>query len=164
MATKKKYNNEVRLIYIMKVKSILAVLAISAVLFSCDPGHDAFGSMKNNSSSEVKVVSPRFNVTIAPGDEYNVGCESDMGFASKGACARVFRFYFSDSVSFIFVTGDTVVFHETDTTGLSPYNFKSSAYSYEEKTEKFPKGDPSGPCYAKLTYNITADIIPSVAD
>ena len=140
---------------------LIAVMAISAVLLSCDPGYDALSNMKNNTSSEVKVVSPHFNVTIAPGDEYNIGGEGGNGFASKGACERVFRFHFGDSVSFIFVTGDTVVFHKTDTTGLSPYNFKSSAYSYEEKTAKFPKGDPY---YGKLTYIITTDIIPADAD
>ena len=58
----------------------------------------------------------------------------------------------------------SVVFHKTDTTGLSPYNFKSSAYSYEDKTAKFPKGDPNSPYYGKLTYTISADIIPADAD
>ena len=148
----------------MKLKSILAVLAISAVFFSCDPGYTEENVIKNNSGFEVTVISQNINVTIPDGTEKIVDGDCGMGFASKESCERVFRFRFGDSVSFIFVTGDTVVFHKTDTIGLSPYNFKSSAYSYEEKTESFPKGDPSGPCYGKLTYTISADIIPADAD
>ena len=67
----------------MKLKSILTVLAISAVLFSCDPGYTEENVIKNNSGFEVTVISQNINVTIPDGDEKIVDGDSDMGFASK---------------------------------------------------------------------------------
>ena len=149
----------------MKLKSILAVLAISAVLFSCEPGYDEDNVIKNNSGLEVTVISPNINVTIPDGTEKTIGGDGGVGGANRERCEWTMNRLLGDRVVFQFNDGSiSVVFHKNDTTGLSPYNFKSSAYSYEDKTAKFPKGDPNSPCYGKLTYTISPDIIPADAD
>ena len=149
----------------MKTKLILALLAISAVLSSCDPAFTEENVIKNNSGLEVTVISTNINVAIPDGGEKIVDGDSDMGGANRMSCERRMRRLLGDSVILQFNDGCiSVVFHKNDTTGLSPYNFQSSAYTYEDKTAKFPKGDPNSPCYGKLTYTISADIIPSDAD
>ena len=41
---------------------------------------------------------------------------------------------------------------------------KYAAVQLRRLDRKIPKGDPNQPCYGKLTYTISADIIPADAD
>ena len=140
-------------------RKIFVIAAVSAMFLACDPAFDIECFIKNGTNTKVTVVSPNFNVEIASGNESVInGNYGDLGGASRGECEHLMKLKLSDSVAFMSESGDTVVFHKTDTTGLSPYNFKSSAYTYEDKSTKFPKGDPNSPIYGKLTYKITDEI------
>lgn len=139
-------------------RKILVIVAVSAMFLACDPAYEEYCVMKNSTDFKVTVVSPEFDVEIASGNEVVVGGDGGLGGASRGGCEYYMKLKLSDSVAFMSESGDTVVFHKTDTTGLSPYNFKSSAYTYEDKSTKFPKGDPNSPIYGKLTYKITDEI------
>ena len=151
----------------MVVIILLAILATA-----CDPGYTEEIAIRNGSSHTVTVIPSPLSwydseqdttfthetksYTIAPGEEVVVNYEGGIGGASFSQGESMFFQYYNDSVTFRFngETGPQVVYHKEENTGISPYNFKSLNYRYEQKlnTGMIFHGHPN---YGKLTFTIT---------
>lgn len=149
---------------------VLLLAAVTLVLTSCDPGYDEDMVIRNESSQTVTVIPGTrdcatselgFDVgnktyTLAPSEEVVIQSNGGIGSASLEEAIATFMQYYGDSVTFRFAgePEQQIVFFRTDTTGISPYNFNSIHYKYEEKHHYglWFNGHPS---YGKLTFTIT---------
>lgn len=151
---------------------LVIVLATMVALTACDPGFNEDMVIRNASSHTVTVIPgtrdcatgdsnyavTNKSYTIAPNEEVLIQTGGGIGAASLdlGVCA--FMDYYCDSVTFRFVgeTGPQVVYYRSDTTGISPFNFNSRNYHYEEEVNNglIFHGHRS---YGKLTFTITEE-------
>lgn len=142
------------------IKLFYAVIA--ATLFAaCDPGYYQEVVIHNLSTHTVKVIpTPSDTVyvhdrcTLAPDAKYTVADIGGVGTASRLGCEYLMEWYLGDSVVFVFDDNRRIVYYKENRDGISPYNFNSANYSYEEKlNEKGPfKGHAE---YGKLTFTVT---------
>lgn len=151
----------------MKKQYLLWVLAVLG-LTACDPAYDEDVAFKNGSSHVVTVVPSDYYTqyldstivyknevhTLAVGEELLLNVAGGLGCADREEAEGWFRRYYSDSVIFRFDDEKQIVFYEDDSMSISPYNFNSANYRYEDKLNKgiFFHGYPY---YGKLTFTIT---------
>ena len=157
----------------LSIKSITAIMVAAILFAACDPGFNEDIAIRNSSSVEVTITPSPYHratqdslvngnsgtpgiqpVTIAAGDHSILVTDGGLGASSLEFGQQMFQYYFNDSVVFSFADGRKVVYHSYDTTGISPYNFSSSCYTYEEKHNKTApfKGLAY---YGCLTFTIT---------
>ena len=140
------------------------------MLASCDPGYDEDLCIKNTSERSVTVIPANrvgysradsatyvheaTPVTLASGEEQTVYTTGGVGAASRGEGEFMFKQYYNDSVVFQFDDGEQVVYYSGDTSEISPYNFNSTLYGYEEKLNTGITFHGL-PYYGRLTFTIT---------
>ena len=147
-----------------------AIILLTVLAIACDPGYDEDMVIRNESSRTVTVIPGNRNYatgepdivvenntyTLAPSEEVVIQGNGGIGSASLEEAIATFLQYYGDSVTFRFAgeTEQQIVFLRTDTTGISPYNFNSTYYKYEEKRHYglWFNGHSS---YGKLTFTIT---------
>lgn len=154
----------------MKRISYLLLFATTLLMAACDPGFSEDVAFKNNSSHTV-TITPIYNsqygndttfvrevesYTIAPDQEVVIQALGGLGAADFEQGVYWLKDYYGDGVELCFDDGKLVVYHSEDTTGISPYNFYSTNYSYEEKLKETApfRGMPY---YGKLTFTITEE-------
>lgn len=155
-----------------KTTKFVAVILLAVLDTACDPAFTEEIALRNGSSHTVTVIPcplswhdseqdttfTRENqtYTIAPGEEVVVLYDGGIGSASFTIGESMFFQYYCDSVTFRFngETGPQIVYHKSDTTGISPYNFNSLNYQYEEKLNTGHVFHDL-PYYGKLTFTIT---------
>ena len=135
---------------------------IAATLFAaCDPGYNEDVVIHNQSTHTVTVIPTPSDIvfvhdscTLAPDAKYTVADPGGVGTASRSEGESYMEWYMGDSVVFVFDDNRRVVYYKENRDGISPYNFNSANYSYEEKlNEKGPfKGNAE---YGKLTFTVT---------
>lgn len=142
------------------IKLFYAVIA-TALFAACDPGYYEEVVIHNMSTHTVTVIptpSDEFYVhdscTLAPDAKYTVADPGGLGSASRSGCEYYMELYMGDSVVFLFDDNRRIVYYKENRDGISPYNFNSANYSYEEKlNERYPfKGHAE---YGKLTFTVT---------
>ena len=141
---------------------------------ACDPGYNEDMVIRNASSHTVTVIpgtrdcatgEPSYSVenksyTLAPGEEVVIHNDGGLGSASFEEGVNYFKAFYGDSVKLGFggFGEDGLLCEKTyytwETDGISPYNFQSSNYTYEEKrnTGLVFHGLPY---YGKLMFTIT---------
>lgn len=151
---------------------LFAITLLAIFATSCDPGYEEDMVIRNESSHIVTVIPAPYSwynidmdstfsqenktYTLAPNEEVVIQSNGGIGSASLEEAINVFLQYYGDSVTFRFdgETGPQTVYYRTDTTNISPYNFNSTQYKYEEKRHygRWFNGHSS---YGKLTFAIT---------
>lgn len=151
---------------------IIATLLLAVVATACDPGYTEDVVIRNASTHYVTIIPlhPETNdttatiaektYTLAPNEEVVIEQLGGIGSASFEEGVNYFKAFYGDSVKLGFggIWEDILVREKTyyawETTGISPYNFQSLNYTYEEKrnTGRVFHGLPY---YGKLTFTIT---------
>ena len=154
------------------VWTVAAMLILAVFATSCDPSYTEEIAIHNGSSHTVTVIPSPLNwydsiqdttftqenqaYTIAPGEEVVIWNDGGLGGADRTVAEYMFFQYYSDSVTFRFngESGPQIIYHKEENTGISPYNFNSQYYQYEEglNTGLVFHGHPN---YGKLTFTIT---------
>ncbi len=157
-----------------QITKIAMAVLLAVIATACDPSFTEEIAIRNGSSHTVTVIPSPFSwydseqdttftrenqsYTIAPGEEVVIQNEGGLGGADQTVAKAMFFQYYCDSVTFRFngETGPQVVYHKEESTGISPYNFQSLNYQYEEElnTGLIFHGHPN---YGKLTFTITDD-------
>ena len=149
----------------------LLVIVITIILATaCDPGFSEDVVIKNSSTHTLTVIPSDYSYynrdwdsifvitnksyTIASGEDTVVAAMNRLGSASLEGGIYMFRQYYADSVILRFDNSRQVVYHKDDTTGISPYNFDTSNYSYEEKLHR-GRTLNGHPYYGRLTFTVT---------
>ena len=142
------------------IKLFYAVIA--ATLFAaCDPGYNEDVVIHNMSTHTVTVIPTSSDdlivhdsCTLAPDAKDTVENAGGVGTASRSEGEYHMEWYLGDSVVFVFDDNRRIVYYKENRDGISPYNFNSANYSYEERlNEKGPfKGYAE---YGKLTFTVT---------
>lgn len=142
------------------IKLFYAVIA--ATLFAaCDPGYNEDVVIHNQSTHTVTVIPTPSDIvfvhdscTLAPDAKYTVADPGGVGTASRSEGESYMEWYMGDSVVFVFDDNRRIVYYKENRDGISPYNFNSANYSYEERlNERGPfKGYAE---YGKLTFTVT---------
>lgn len=142
------------------IKLFYAVIA-AALFAACDPGYNEDVVIHNMSTHTVTVIPTPSDVvyvhdscTLAPGEKDTVADPGGVGTASRSEGESYMEWYMGDSVVFVFDDNRRVVYYKENRDGISPYNFNSANYSYEERlNERGPfKGYAE---YGKLTFTVT---------
>ena len=142
------------------IKLFYAVIA-AALFAACDPGYNEDVVIHNQSTHTVTVIPTPSDIvfvhdscTLAPDAKYTVADRGGVGTASRSGCEYLMEWYLGDSVVFVFDDNRRIVYYKENRDGISPYNFNSANYSYEERlNEKGPfKGYAE---YGKLTFTVT---------
>lgn len=149
----------------MKAKRILLPLLAAMLMTACDPGFDEEYTIENQSSHDILFVwsggwryypyenGTNFDGTypVAAGQKATLPFNGGLGSTGQNAIIYNVRYgLFGDSVQFIIDGIDTLTFYASDTLGAdSPYNFKSSRYTYDELP-----GPGSGMSWASLTFKV----------
>lgn len=153
----------------MKTKAFL-LLCAAALAVACDPGYSEDVVVRNSSTHTVTII-PSPNVyyndlrdstfvtqqeshTIAPGQSATVKCISGLGGASRGEGEYLMQSYLNDSVVLLFDSAVRIVYHAGDTGSLSPYNFQSDCYTYEQQLNSDSWTFKNNPRYGKLTFTV----------
>lgn len=146
----------------MKTKAFL-LLCAAALAVACDPGYHEDVVIHNQSTHTVTVIPTPSDIvfvhdscTLAPDAKYTVADPGGVGTASRSEGESYMEWYMGDSVVFVFDDNRRVVYYKENRDGISPYNFNSANYSYEERlNERGPfKGYAE---YGKLTFTISDD-------
>lgn len=142
------------------IKLFYAVIA-AALFAACDPGYNEDVIIHNQSTHTVTVIPTPSDIvfvhdscTLAPDAKYTVADPGGVGTASRSEGESYMEWYMGDSVVFVFDDNRRVVYYKENRDGISPYNFNSANYSYEERlNERGPfKGYAE---YGKLTFTVT---------
>lgn len=152
---------------------LLAIALLAIFATACDPGYNEDMVIRNASSYTVTIIpgtrecateEPDYDeenksYTIAPNQEVIIQSNGGIGGASLEEGIATFQQYYGDSVTILFPNieiepSPQVIYYITDTTGISPFNFKGTHYQYEEKHNNgwVFNGHPT---YGKLTFIIT---------
>ncbi len=149
-----------------------AIILLTVLATACDPGYNEDMLIRNASSHSVTVIPAPYSwydsgtdsthtwtnesYTLVPGQEVVIHHSGGVGAASFEEGVQAFLQYYSNSVTFRFdgELGPQVVYYVGDTTGISPYNFSSTLYQYEE-TRHYGRWFNGHPSYGKLTFTIT---------
>jgi len=151
---------------------IIATLLLAVVATACDPGYTEDVVIRNASTHYVTIIPlhPETNdttatiaektYTLAPNEEVVIEQLGGIGSASFEEGVNYFKAFYGDSVKLGFggIWEDILVREKTyyawETTGISPYNFQSLNYTYEEKRNT-GRVFHDLPYYGKLTFTIT---------
>lgn len=157
-----------------QITKLTTIILLAVLATACDPAYTEEIAIRNASSHTVTVIPSPLNwydsiqdttftqenqtYTIAPGEEVVILNNGGLGGADRTVAEYMLLQYYSDSVTFRFngETGPQIIYHKEENTGISPYNFQSLNYQYEEKlnTGLIFHGHPN---YGKLTFTITDD-------
>ena len=152
---------------------IIATLLLAVVATACDPGYTEDVIIRNESSHYVHIAlygmgyydseTATFvcdSFYLAPNEGVMVEQLGGIGSASFEEGENCLKAHYGDSVKFGFggIAEEILVREKTyyawETTGISPYNFHSLNYIYEEKRNK-GRVFHDLPYYGKLTFTIT---------
>ena len=155
---------------------IVTIILLSVIFAtSCDPGYNEDMVIRNESSHTVTVIPSPYSwyntdmdstfsqenktYTLAPNEEVVIQSNGGIGSASLEEGIATFQQYYGDSVTIRFPEVEIEpapqeIYHITDTTGISPYNFGSTYYKYEEKIH-YGRWFNGHSTYGKLTFSIT---------
>jgi hypothetical protein len=158
----------------MNMKKISFIIILAVLLAACDPGYTEDVVIHNASSHYVTIVphdailhdsilsSSDKIFTLAPNEEVVIEQLGGIGSASFEGGVNYFKAFYGDSVKLGFggFGDDGLVREKTyyawETTGISPYNFQSTNYTYEEKRNT-GRVFHDLPYYGKLTFTITEE-------
>lgn len=147
----------------MKNNKLFYAVIAAALFAACDPGYHEDVVIHNQSTHTVTVIPTPSDIvfvhdscTLAPDAKYTVADPGGVGTASRSEGESYMEWYMGDSVVFVFDDNRRVVYYKENRDGISPYNFNSANYSYEERlNERGPfKGYAE---YGKLTFTISDD-------
>ncbi len=154
------------------VGAITAMLILAIFAAACDPGYTEDVAIRNASSHYVTIiphdamhndstlVSSNKVYTLAPNEEIVIEQLGGIGSASFEEGVNYFKTFYGDSVKFVFggfaeeILVREKTYYAWETTGISPYNFQSLNYTYEEKRNT-GRIFHDLPYYGKLTFTIT---------
>ena len=154
------------------VGMIAALLILAVCITACDPAYTEDVAIRNASKHYVTIiphdamlndstlVSSNKVYTLAPNEEIVVKQLGGLGTASFDEGVNYFKTFYGDSVKLGFggfgedglIREKTYYAWETD--GISPYNFQSAKYTYEEKRNT-GRVFHDLPYYGKLSFTIT---------
>ncbi|MBP5516639.1 MAG: hypothetical protein J6X86_06800 [Bacteroidales bacterium] len=139
------------------------------LLVACDPGFDQDYTVSNKSGFDVTLTPSGyycyrsdFNaefdtiryqpLIIASLTDTAIYHDGGIGAADFIMAKYWMQNYLGDSVTLAFSDGTAITYYSNDTTGISPYNFTSPCYTWEEKV-----GEPYAGhvYYGKITFNIS---------
>ena len=143
---------------------------LAVIATACDPGYTEDVVIRNASTHYVTIFplypeTKGTTVTIpiyklAPNEEVVIEQLGGIGSASFEEGMNYFKAFYGDSVKLVFGTfGEDEprrekTYYTWETDGISPYNFLSSYYTYEEKRNTGLVFHDL-PYYGKLTFTIT---------
>ena len=149
---------------------IIATLLLAVIATACDPGYTEDVVIRNASTHYVTIfpLYPETKGTtatipiykLAPNEEVVIEQLGGIGSASFEEGVNYFKAFYGDSVKLVFGTfGEDEprrekTYYTWETDGISPYNFQSSNYTYEEKRNT-GRVFHDLPYYGKLTFTIT---------
>ena len=145
----------------MKNTKLFYAVIAAALFAACDPGYNEDVVIHNMSTHTVTVIPTpsdelyvHDSCTLAPGDKDTVADPGGLGSASRSGCEYYMELYMGDSVVFLFDDNRRIVYYKENRDGISPYNFSSANYGYEEtQNERGPFKGYAG--YGKLTFTVT---------
>ena len=144
----------------MKNNKLFYAVIAAALFAACDPGYHEDVVIHNQSTHTVTVIPTPSDVvyvhdscTLAPDAKYTVADPGGVGTASRSEGEYYMELFMGDSVVFLFDDNRRIVYYKENRDGISPYNFNSANYSYEERlNERGPfKGYAE---YGKLTFTV----------
>ena len=143
------------------------------MLAACDPGYTEDVVIRNASSHYVTITDYGIDnndydianymhniLCLAPNEEVVIEQLGGIGSASFEEGVNYFKTFYGDSVKFGFggfaeeILVREKTYYAWETTGISPYNFQSLNYTYEEKRNT-GRVFHDLPYYGKLTFTIT---------
>lgn len=151
---------------------IIATMLLAVIAAACDPGYTEDVVIRNASGHYVTIIPlhPETNdtvtataeetYTLAPNEEVVIEQLGGIGSASFEEGVTYFKYFYGDSVKLVFggFGEDGLIREKTyyawQTEGISPYNFQSANYTYEEKRNT-GRVFHDLPYYGKLTFTIT---------
>ena len=151
---------------------VAAILILAVFATACDPGYTEDVVIRNASTHYVTIIPlhPETDdtsaaiagktYTLAPNEEVVIEQFGGIGSASFEEGANYFKTFYGDSVKFGFggfaeeILVREKTYYAWETTGISPYNFQSANYTYEEKRNT-GRVFHDLPYYGKLTFTIT---------
>ena len=154
------------------VGAITAMLILAIFAAACDPGYTEDVVIRNASSHYVTIIPlhPENDAstatigdgtyTLAPNEEVVIEQLGGIGSASFEEGVNYFKAFYGDSVKLGFGGFEEEIlvrektYYAWETTGISPYNFQSLNYTYEEKRNT-GRVFHDLPYYGKLTFTIT---------
>ena len=154
------------------VGMIAALLILAVCIAACDPGYTEDVVIRNASKHYVTIIplhaetddstatTSEKTYTLAPNEEVVIEQLGGIGSASFEEGVTYFKYFYGDSVKLGFggFGEDGLIREKTyyawETEGVSPYNFQSANYTYEEKRNT-GRVFHDLPYYGKLTFTIT---------
>ena len=154
------------------VGMIAALLILAVCIAACDPGYTEDVVIRNVSKHYVTIIPhdamlndstlvPSNKVyTLAPNEEIVIKQLGGLGSAGFDEGVSYFKTFYGDSVKMSFggFGEDGLVrekkYYAWETDGISPYNFQSAKYTYEEKRNT-GRVFHDLPYYGKLSFTIT---------
>ena len=152
--------------------TVAAMLILAVCIAACDPGYTEDVVIRNASKHYVTIIPLHAEIddstattsektyTLAPNEEVVIEQLGGIGTASFEEGVTYFKYFYGDSVKLGFggFGEDGLIREKTyyawETEGVSPYNFQSANYTYEEKRNT-GRVFHDLPYYGKLTFTIT---------
>ena len=148
-------------------------MTLAVMLASCDPGYTEDVVIRNASSHYVTITDYGIDnndydiadymhniLHLAPNEEVVIEQLGGIGSASFEEGVNYFKAFYGDSVKLGFGGFEEEIlvrektYYAWETEGISPYNFQSLNYTYEEKRNT-GRVFHDLPYYGKLTFTIT---------
>ena len=155
------------------MKKIIFIMTLALMQAACDPGYTEDVVIRNASSHYVTITDYGIDnndydiadymhniLRLAPNEEVVIEQLGGIGSASFEEGVNYFKTFYGDSVKFGFggfaeeILVREKTYYAWETTGISPYNFQSLNYTYEEKRNT-GRVFHDLPYYGKLTFTIT---------
>ena len=155
------------------MKKIIFMMTLAVMLASCDPGYTEDVVIRNASSHYVTITDYGIDnndydiadymhniLRLAPNEEVVIEQLGGIGSASFEEGVNYFKAFYGDSVKLGFGGFEEEIlvrektYYAWETEGISPYNFQSLNYTYEEKRNT-GRVFHDLPYYGKLTFTIT---------
>ena len=148
-------------------------MTLALMQAACDPGYTEDVVIRNASSHYVTITDYGIDnndydiadymhniLRLAPNEEVVIGQLGGIGSASFEEGVNYFKAFYGDSVKLGFGGFEEEIlvrektYYAWETEGISPYNFQSLNYTYEEKRNT-GRVFHDLPYYGKLTFTIT---------
>ncbi len=155
------------------MKKIIFIMTLALMLAACDPGFNEDMVIRNASSHYVTITDYGIDnndydiadymhniLRLAPNEEVVIEQLGGIGSASFEEGVNYFKAFYGDSVKLGFGGFEEEIlvrektYYAWETEGISPYNFQSLNYTYEEKRNT-GRVFHDLPYYGKLTFTIT---------
>ena len=155
------------------MKKIIFIMTLALMQAACDPGYTEDVVIRNASSHYVTITDYGIDnndydiadymhniLHLAPNEEVVIEQLGGIGSASFEEGVNYFKAFYGDSVKLGFGGFEEEIlvrektYYAWETEGISPYNFQSLNYTYEEKRNT-GRVFHDLPYYGKLTFTIT---------